>query len=406
MGAFARWQPHPEAMRFVPLFVGVNLVGSLNLALFPVWLASVGLSPESLGLLMAAMGIVRVVTSPIAGIAADALAARRMTVIFLMGVAAAAQIGFASVASIALIVGFTLIAAGSFSAIGPLLDGMTMRSAMASGFDYGHVRLCGSSAFLVMNIIGGVFIAASSVSNVPYAIAIAGLVSFAAAWALRRDHERPHPEHAAQVRKQAWALARQPLFVLFVAAAGMAQACHSFYYGFASLNWQALGYPADLIGVLWALGVLAEIGLFTVAARVATRFGATRLLVIGTACGVVRWTVTAFSPPLWVLIPIQLLHAGTFCAAHLGAMYFLVRATPAHLVGTAQSLYSAVTVGVFFTIGQYVSGLLFGSFGALGYLAMTVMSLIACGLSLLLGRLWDGGVLNIHDGVDEAERVA
>ncbi len=393
-------------MRFVPLFIGINLVGSLNLALFPVWLASVGISPGSLGLLMAAMGIVRVITSPIAGIAADALAARRMTVILLMGIAAAAQIGFASVSAVALIVLFTLIAAGSFSAIGPLLDGMTMRSAMAWGFDYGHVRLCGSSAFLLMNVAGGIFIAASSIANVPYAIAISGLISFVAAWMLPRDDEQPHPEHAAQVRKQAWALARQPLFVLFVCAAGLAQACHSFYYGFGSLNWKALGYPADLIGVLWALGVLAEVALFTVAARVASRFGATRLLVIGTASGVVRWTVLAFSPPLWVLVPIQLLHAGTFCAAHLGAMYFLVRAAPPQLVGTAQSLYAAVTVGVFFTIGQGISGWLFGAFGAYGYLAMTVMSLIACGLSLLLGRLWDGGVLNVHDGVDEVESVA
>ena len=393
-------------MRFVPLFIGINLVGSLNLALFPVWLASVGLDPAALGLLMAGMGIVRVITSPVVGIAADALAARRLMVIFLMGVAAAAQIGFASVEHVASIVVFTLIAAGAFSAIGPLLDGMTMRSAMVSGFDYGHVRLCGSSAFLVMNVAGGVFIAASSIANVPYAIAIAGLVSFAAAWMLPRDRERLHPELAAQVRKQAWALARQPLFVLFVCAAGMAQACHSFYYGFASLNWKALGYPPDLIGVLWALGVLAEVALFTVSGRVAAKFGATRLLVIGTASGVVRWTVLAFSPPLWVVIPIQLLHAGTFCAAHLGAMHFLVRATPPQLVGTAQSLYSAATIGIFFTIGQYVSGLLFGAFGGFGYLAMTVMSIIACGLSLLLGRLWDGGVLNVHGDVDEAASVA
>src|SRR6185436_6042265 len=289
MGGLLRWRPHPEAMRFVPLFIGINLVGSLNLALFPVWLAHVGLDAPSLGLLMACMGIVRVVTSPVVGIAADALAARRLMVASLMGVAALAQIGFASVDQLPLIIVFTLIAAGSFSAIGPLLDGMTMRSAMASGFDYGHVRLCGSSAFLVMNIVGGAFIAASSITNVPYALAAAGLFSFAAAWLLPRDRETPHPEQAALVRRQAWALARQPLFLLFVAAAGIAQACHSFYYGFGSLNWAALGYPPDLIGVLWALGVLAEVALFTVSGRVAARFGAARLLVIGTASGVVRW---------------------------------------------------------------------------------------------------------------------
>jgi len=49
MGELTRWRPHPDAMRFVPMFIGVNLVGSLNLALFPVWLTHVGLDAPSLG---------------------------------------------------------------------------------------------------------------------------------------------------------------------------------------------------------------------------------------------------------------------------------------------------------------------------------------------------------------------
>src|SRR5213075_2232447 len=106
--------------------------------------------------------------------------------------------------------------------------------------------------------------------------------------------------------------------------------------------------------------------------------------------------VLAFSQPLWIVIPIQLLHAGTFCAAHLGAMHFIVRATPSHLVGTAQSLYSEATIGIFFTLGQYGSGILFASVGSLGYLAMTAMSAVALLLALLLGRLWNGGTLAIE----------
>ena len=35
------------------------------------------------------------------------------------------------------------------------------------------------------------------------------------------------------------------------------------------------------------------------------------------------------------------------------------------------------------------------SFGALGYLAMTAMSALSLALALLLGRMWDGGVLPI-----------
>jgi len=204
--------------------------------------------------------------------------------------------------------------------------------------------------------------------------------------------------HLQSMWREAVALVRQPVFIVFVAAAGVAQASHAFYYGFGTLNWRALGYSADFIGLLWALGVIAEIVLFSVSNRVVARMGPVRLLAAAAISGLIRWTVVALSPPLWLLIPVQFLHAGTFAAAHLGAMHFMARAVPAHLVSTAQSLYAAIMIGIFMAGGQYVSGHLFADYGALGYLLMTGTSAVALGLSLLLGRMWSGGVLNPNGG--------
>jgi MFS transporter, PPP family, 3-phenylpropionic acid transporter len=92
---------------------------------------------------------------------------------------------------------------------------------------------------------------------------------------------------------------------------------------------------------------------------------------------------------------VQCLHAGTFGAAHLGAMHFIARAVPHSLMATAQSLYAAVTIGVFMAAGQFASGYLFADFGAFGYLLMTATSAVALGLSLLLSRLWNGAVLDL-----------
>jgi hypothetical protein len=52
--------------------------------------------------------------------------------------------------------------------------------------------------------------------------------------------------------------------------------------------------------------------------------------------------------------------------------------------------------GVFMSAGQVASGYLFADHGALGYLSMAAVSLVALGLSLLLGRLWNGGVLDLN----------
>ena len=390
-----RLRPHPEALRFVPFFIGINLIGGVHLLFFPVWLTSIGFSPTSVGSLMATMNLLRVVSGPALGVAADAFAARRLAMICLMGLAAASYAGYAAFTGVALVVLFSFTSSGAFSAIGPLLEGVTLKAAVQSGFDYGRVRLWGSAAFVAMNFIAGRVIGANGIGIFPWVLTAAGLLSLAASFVLPPDRDVRHDGHAALIRQQAAALARQPLFLLFLAAAGIAQACHAFYYTFGTLNWRALGYSPDLIGFLWALGVVAEIVLLIFSGRVVARLGPTRLLAIGAGCGLVRWTVLAFSPPLWVLIPVQCLHAGTFCAAHLGAMHFILRATPSHLVGTAQSIYGAVTIGVFFTLGQYGSGLLFAAYGSLGYLAMTATSAIALGLALLLGRTWNGGVLPV-----------
>jgi PPP family 3-phenylpropionic acid transporter len=111
-----------------------------------------------------------------------------------------------------------------------------------------------------------------------------------------------------------------------------------------------------------------------------------------------RWSVLALSPPLEVLLPLQLLHAGTFGAVHLGAIHFIARAVPPHLVGTAQSIHAAVTIGVFMALGQFASGHLFAAFGAAGYLLMTVSSALALAAALLLERMWTGRGLEVGRG--------
>lgn len=89
----ARLRPHPEAVRFVPFFVGINLIGGVHLLFFPVWLTSVGFSATAIGLLLGSMNLLRVAAGPTFGVAADAFAARRLTIICLMGVAAASYTG-------------------------------------------------------------------------------------------------------------------------------------------------------------------------------------------------------------------------------------------------------------------------------------------------------------------------
>ena len=97
--------------------------------------------------------------------------------------------------------------------------------------------------------------------------------------------------------------------------------------------------------MLWALGVLAEIVLFALSARLPAAFTPSVLILIGGAGALVRWIAMALDPPGALLPLLQCLHGLSFGATHLGTLAFIGRAAPAGLAATAQG-YLAVSTGV------------------------------------------------------------
>ena len=178
--------------------------------------------------------------------------------------------------------------------------------------------------------------------------------------------------------------------LLFLLAATAIQSSHSVYYGFGSLHWSTLGYSSETIGWLWAEGVVAEIALFAYGAPLLARLGPARLLVLAGGAGMLRWTVMAGAVSLPLLLAVQLLHALTFGAAHLGAMHFMARALPEEWSSTGQSLYSATVSGIGFGVVMAGSGQLYAGLGAISYLVMASLAAIGALAGLMLDHHWHG----------------
>ena len=136
--------------------------------------------------------------------------------------------------------------------------------------------------------------------------------------------------------------------------------------------------------------MLAEVVLFAFSGRVVRRVGVVPLMLIAAVAGVARWTVTALSADLGVLLAVQLLHALTFGATHLAAMHFIQRAVPEEVSATAQGLYSAVAMGVVLASVIMASGGLYAWAGGHAFFAMTAMSVLGGVAAVALGRRWRG----------------
>ncbi|MBV9692527.1 MAG: MFS transporter, partial [Alphaproteobacteria bacterium] len=335
---------------------------------------------------------------PLSGMVADARNDRRGAMLVLYAVVFlgyAALNGTRAPEAIFLAAVAANVAGGSAT---PLLESVSVRLSEVFDFDYGHVRVWASATFMAGNVVAGVCVSRFGLAALAPWLTISAALNLIAIWALPAPPaNRARGDFALSFRAtlgEARELLRSRIFVVFLAAASLDQGSHAFYYSLGGLHWRTLGYSGTLIGLLWPLGVLAEIGLMAVSLKVFRALGATRLLMLGAACCMLRWTILAFDPPLPVVVFAQFLHGGTFALAHLGAMYFVLRAVPPRLAATAQSLYAVASSGLALGLATLAVGPLYAAYGGRAYLLMSAMGLVSLGLGYVLRRSWHGGRLS------------
>jgi PPP family 3-phenylpropionic acid transporter len=156
---------------------------------------------------------------------------------------------------------------------------------------------------------------------------------------------------------------------------------------------RAQGISGAWIGTLWAVGVLAEVALFAVAGSRFRHLKPDTLLALGAGAAILRWSAMSFDPPLPLLVPLQLLHALTYGATHLGAILFVARAVPDRVSGTVQALYATFASGVAMGIATWASGPLFDTYAGRAYAAMAALGAIAVISAFVISRRWNQGVL-------------
>jgi PPP family 3-phenylpropionic acid transporter len=253
----------------------------------------------------------------------------------------------------------------------PLAETYALKGLMAHGRVYGPVRLWGSFAFIAGNFAAGFAADAIPARDLIWLmVAASGLVALAA-WALPPlATAAPEPNRSPASPQSPL---RDPAFIAVLAAASLIQASHAVFYGFSAVQWHAAGLDGTVIAALWALGVAAEIVLFALQARLPPFFEPTVLLMVGASGAVLRWIGMALDPPELVLPWLQLLHALSFGATHLGALMFLARRAPAAKAATAQG-YLAIALGLAMAAAMAVSGILYGDFGSRAYAAMALVA--------------------------------
>lgn len=364
------------AIRLSALYGGMFLVIGIMMPFWPVWLEAKGLSPSEIGLVIAAGSIVRVFVGPFTARIADRTGERKRPMVILSILGLLMFLPFALVDSFWAILLLQALFAGMFGPMMPLSESLTMTGAKQDGLDYGRIRLWGSITFIIGASGVGFFLKGADPSLIWTSIAIAFGI-FALVTLMIPDYRvAPGKPDSTPIRQ----VLRDKTFLIFIVATACIQGSHGLMYTFGTLNWLRIGFDEWTIGLLWAEGVIAEVILFVFAAGVVRKIGPARLIALAGLAALVRWTAMGLTDDLWMTVALQLLHAFTFGAAHLGAVYFIADRMPEDVSATAQTLYALTVSGIGIGLTSYISGHLYEAFAAQAYFAMAAMG----GMGMLL----------------------
>lgn len=371
------------ALGFAFFYSTAFLALGLYLPFWPLWLTDTGLSAQQVGWLLALSAWVKIFSVPAVTLVADRSGRPRLVLGVLSLIGALCFGLFPLATHLWLIVLLQGTAAFAFFSLLPLGESQAMQAASNRRMDYGRVRLWGSIAFIV-----GAYGIGELLSRYGVHLLIWGLVATlaATAWACsalpKTDPVADRSHLLADARRM---LSDRPyLSVLLVG--GLLQASHGAYYGFSALHWNAAGLSKGAIGALWAEGVVAEIIFFAWGSAILSRLGAPGLLALAACAGLIRWSVLASTTALPALIAVQGLHALTFGAAHLGILTMITARAPAGLKASALGLFAATGGGLAMGLSVLLSGWLYESAPWQAFGAMTILSLLALGSTVLFFR--------------------
>jgi PPP family 3-phenylpropionic acid transporter len=350
-----------------------------------LYFADKGMSATQIGVLMSLMQVMRIVGPNWWGWVADH-SQKRVLVLRLTGFGAL-------IACCGLFFGQTfahffivMIAINTFtSAQGPLSEALMLSEMRGDLTHYGRLRLWGSVGFIVSVTVTGQLLDWYGVGLVPWAaVALFALVCVASLQ--MRESPQSHPRHdVPSVR----ALLRRREVAAFFVSTFLMIAAHASLYVFYSLYLAQIGYSKTVIGLMWSLGVVAEIVFFFYQAPIFRRFGVQKLMLASLILAVLRFLLIGFgAQSLLLLLLAQVLHAATFGVHHSASVATLQRWFSGPLQARGQALFISISYGLGGTLGGLLLSACWDAYGATVVYAIAALFALGGAIAAQLSYRW------------------
>ncbi|MFI4939061.1 MAG: MFS transporter [Burkholderiales bacterium] len=241
------------------------------------------------------------------------------------------------------------------SAQGPLSEACMLSEMQGDLTHYGRLRLWGSVGFILSVTCTGQLLDWQGIGLMPWlSWSLLGLVLLASL-RMQESAHRPAHREAPSIRL----LLQQPEVPAFFVSTFMMVAAHSALYVFYSLYLAQIGYSKTVIGLMWSLGVVAEIVFFYYQASIFRHLGVKVLMLTSLSIAIGRFLLIGLgAQSLFLLLIAQVLHAATFAAHHSASVMTMQRWFSGSLQSRGQALFISISYG----LGGSFGGLVLSAF--------------------------------------------
>ncbi|WP_347019898.1 MFS transporter [Acinetobacter calcoaceticus] len=218
---------------------------------------------------------------------------------------------------------------------------------------YGKIRKWGSVGFIVGVFVIGALLEIVPISMLPILLLIIASLAFIWSFTIRE------PDGAPTSQKQLeplFPVLKRPTVAAFFTIEFILLFSHAPFYSFYSNFLKSLNFSTTEIGFLWAMGVCAEIFMFSIAPKIFQRFSWRNLVIVCLLVTSIRWMLVALFSHYFVgQLFAQCLHAFSFGLFHLIAMRVIFQNFSAGQQGRGQALYSTMW-GLGVAFGSVLAG--------------------------------------------------
>lgn len=272
----------------------------------------------------------------------------------------------------------------------PLAESLTLAHLATTNGHYSRIRMWGSLGFIVAAVILGFLIDFAGIKSLLWFLLMVQMTLFILSYTL------PDPKVVAHEHDHysIWQVIKQPNVIALLIGCALMVTAHGVLYNFYSIYLSDHGYSKGMIGLLWAVGVICEIGIFILMPKIMARYTLKTILLVSLALAILRFgMIGAAVDSLAILILAQTLHAATFGSFHAASVEVITQFFNGRHQAKGQAIYNSVAYGIGGTVGGVAGGY------ALQYLGGQVTFMLAAIFPLL-------GLLMIGLGLKLPKRLA